>query len=99
MYMKKNSFFSILFRAKFLFLSVSMLAASISVFGQATTGTLRGIVNDPNGALVPGASVVARNEATGVSTVTITTTEDGEFVFTNLLPGTYSVLRKRLLAG
>lgn len=91
MYMKKLSFFFTLFPAKSLVLSMIILAASISVFGQATTGTLRGIVNDPNGALISGASVSAKNEATNVSTVTFITTEDGEFVFTNLLPGTYSV--------
>lgn len=58
---------------------------------QATTGTLRGRVLDPNGAVVPGATVVAKNEATGVTTASFTTSEDGVFVISNLLPGNYSV--------
>ncbi len=91
MYMKKISFTSVLFRANFLVLALVMLSGSFVVFGQATTGTLRGTVNDPNGAVIPGVSVVAKNEATGVSTLTVNANQDGGFVFTNLLPGNYSV--------
>jgi hypothetical protein len=72
-------------------LMLILLFGSENALAQATTGTLRGRVLDPNGAVVPGASVVAKNEATGVSSPTFTTNEDGVFVISNLLPGTYSV--------
>ena len=49
------------------------------------------MVTDPNGAAVPGATVTAKNEATGVTTRNFVTTSEGRFVITNLLPGTYSV--------
>ena len=68
-----------------------LLFGSQMVFAQATTGTLRGRVIDPNGAAVPGASVVAKSEATGVALPTFVTSEDGVFVITNLLPGNYTV--------
>lgn len=57
---------------------------------QATSGILKGTVVDPNGEVVPGASVTAKNEATGVETST-TATGSGIFVIPNLIPGTYSV--------
>jgi Carboxypeptidase regulatory-like domain len=89
--MKKNYVFSIIFQAKFLLMAMSIVITSSAVFGQATTGSLRGTVTDPNGAVVAGAAVTVKNEATGVATVTINTTGDGGFAFSNLLPGTYSV--------
>jgi outer membrane receptor protein involved in Fe transport len=70
---------------------VFILGGALQTLGQATTGTLRGRVLDPNGAVVPGATVVAKNEATGVNSPTFTTSDEGGFVITNLLPGTYSV--------
>jgi outer membrane receptor protein involved in Fe transport len=52
---------------------------------------LRGIVSDPNGQVVAGASVVGKNEATGVQAPTATTSGEGVYVLTNLLPGNYSI--------
>jgi hypothetical protein len=68
-----------------------ILFSSQLTFAQATTGTLRGRVLDPNGAVVPGATVVAKNEATGVSSPSFVTSSEGVFVITNLIPGVYSV--------
>lgn len=48
------------------FLLAVVFAGSQQIFGQATTGTLRGVVNDQNRQVVSGATVVAKNEATGV---------------------------------
>ena len=66
-----------------------VLVSSLAAFGQATTGTLRGTVTDPNGAQVAGANVTAKNDATGTVTPTQTNGE-GIYVVPNLLPGTYT---------
>ena len=58
---------------------------------QATTGTLRGVVADPNGAAIAGATVTAKNEATGVETQPASTSDEGTFEFAGLPPGAYTV--------
>lgn len=73
-------------------LSIAVLVsvASLPAFGQATTGTLRGTVNDPNGNVVAGATVIAKHQGTGVTTPT-TTNGDGLYVISNLPPGSYTI--------
>jgi hypothetical protein len=68
---------------------VNLLALSAAL-GQTVTGTITGVVTDPSGALVPGASVTAENVATGVKTTAQT---NGAGVYTvRFLPiGTYTV--------
>jgi len=58
--------------------------------GQVTTGTIRGVVKDQSGALVQGARIVLASTATG-SARTTQTSDAGEFEFTNLLPGNYTI--------
>jgi len=60
------------------------------VMAQATTGTLKGSVVDPNGAAVAGASITIKNEATGVEQ-TGSATGEGNFTFPSLVPGKYTV--------
>ncbi len=67
-----------------------VLASSLPAFAQATTGTLRGTVTDPNGGVVAGATVTAKNQSTGNSSP-VTTNGDGQFVIPNLPPGSYTV--------
>src|SRR5262245_3625990 len=55
-----------------------------------TTGQIEGVVKDPTGALVAGASVEAKNLETGASR-TATTNDDGRYQFLNLQPGNYSI--------
>lgn len=68
---------------------VTLLSAS-AAFSQTFTGTISGVVSDPNGAAVPGASVRVRNEATGETRAATSSTE-GLFIFSQLLPGSYEV--------
>jgi outer membrane receptor protein involved in Fe transport len=63
---------------------------SALAFGQAQTGTLRGTVTDPNGGVVAGATVTAKNQSTGFSSPA-TTNGDGQYVIPNLAPGKYTV--------
>src|SRR5215212_1871897 len=60
------------------------------VTAQTVTGTLQGTVKDPNGAVLPGATVAIRNVETGQER-TMTTNEDGSYVATFLPIGTYHV--------
>lgn len=64
--------------------------APINLRGQAGYGDILGRVSDNSGAVVPGATVTVRNEATNVSN-TVVSTGSGDYTFTNLIPGTYQV--------
>ena len=75
-------------RALALLLAVSALP--ITAGAQRITGTLRGLVTDPGGAVISGAQVTATNEQTGVIENTASTSS-GNFEFPTLLPGPYSV--------
>ncbi|HEV8133007.1 MAG TPA: TonB-dependent receptor [Acidobacteriota bacterium] len=74
-----------------------VLLAAIS-FGLAQTGTSRinGTVTDASGAIVPGVTVTAKNEATGI-TYTQLTTDAGLFAFPDLPAGSYTITAE--LAG
>jgi hypothetical protein len=60
-------------------------------FAQATTGVIKGTVSDQTNAVLPGASVTAKNEATGVTSPTFKTTSDGIYLIPNLIPGMYTL--------
>ena len=57
---------------------------------QVTTATFLGLVHDSSGAVVPGATVVATHQGTGVPREAVTD-ERGEFVLSALPNGPYSV--------
>lgn len=59
-------------------------------FGQAFTASLTGIVTDPNGAAMPGATVKAKNLSTN-ETRNSRTGPEGRYTFSQLLPGDYDV--------
>jgi len=61
---------------------------SLSVFGQASTSTVRGVVRDPQGNVVPGAVVKLINPATNTVRST-TSTGDGVFTFEQVQVGDY----------
>jgi hypothetical protein len=68
-----------------------LLGSSIA-FGQAQSNAadLQGVVRDPSGAVVSGATVTARNPATNTAKTT-TSGEDGAYLIVNLPPGDYDV--------
>ncbi|HEV3468513.1 MAG TPA: TonB-dependent receptor [Pyrinomonadaceae bacterium] len=71
-----------------------LLAAAAAVAGHAqtqiTTGTIQGRVQDEQGAVVPGATVEVRNVETNL-TKTLSTDDDGRFVFLQMPPGRYTL--------
>src|SRR6516225_1115249 len=70
--------------ALFLLLSVSPLP------GQTTNATLRGVVTDQSGAVLPGVSITVRNQGTGVERTTLTD-ETGNYQVAALPVGTYQI--------
>jgi hypothetical protein len=71
-------------------LVVSVLLLSAAAQAQVTTATFYGIVTDPTAAVVPGATVTLTNEGTQAQT-THTTDQAGEFAFTFVRVGTYTL--------
>jgi len=66
-----------------------MVACAASLTAQTYQGALRGAVRDAQG-VVPGAEVTLLNEETN-ATRTVVSNEVGEYAFTSVLPGTYTV--------
>ena len=86
------SFFKGLKRLKINFAGAVLLIILTAgfVFSQGTTGQISGTVTDPNGAVVPGASVKATNLETNLVRET-TTGDQGIYSFQLLPPGRYKV--------
>src|SRR5258708_15887379 len=66
-----------------------MLALSFAGFAQ-TVGQVTGVVTDPSGSIVVGATVTITNSQTN-ATRTTTTNNAGDYAFPALLPGVYNV--------
>ena len=71
------------------FVASSLLIGSV-VFAQVSTGDITGRVLDPQGNVVAGATVTAKNTATELTRST-TTNDEGEYTLSQLPPGTYEV--------
>jgi hypothetical protein len=67
-----------------LLLCVSTLSA------QVNTGSINGVITDPNGAAVPGATVTAKQDATG-QVYTTESSDAGLYVLPTLAVGSYTV--------
>jgi hypothetical protein len=67
-----------------------MLFGLAPAFAQTITGTIRGTVTDPSGAVVAGATVTATNAATNVKTGTVTN-QDGDYNIQFLPIGLYTI--------
>jgi hypothetical protein len=85
--LKKWTFLSLL-------LCVLALAGQPLAFGQATTGTISGVILDEKQGTVPEATVTVRNLDTN-ATHSVTTKEDGRFSFTGLPVGRYELTVER----
>ena len=75
-------------------ISLSLFLLTLPVSAQKFTATIRGVVTDKSGALVPNASVEIVNNGTG-DTRTVTSNPQGEYVALELNPGTYTVTVKQ----
>ena len=77
-----------------IFTAVLLVFVTLSlrpVFGQGTnTGTVIGTASDPTGAVIPGVAITLTDTTTGIRLTSVTNTE-GQYVFVNVRPGTYTI--------
>src|SRR5690242_6312149 len=67
-----------------------LLALTPVASAQSVTGQISGVVTDPTGAVVAGATVQLTHELSK-HTREFTTESAGSFIFTGLVPGSYSI--------
>jgi len=80
-----------LFRLSLVIVALATVALfCLPASAQTDQGRIAGTVTDSNGALVPGSTIVVKNERTGEER-TATTNEVGYFIVSALRPSTYSV--------
>jgi len=77
-------------RIVLLALLLALVSAPAFAQGANSASSLAGTVVDKDGGVVPGVSVVAKNDATAVSQTTVTNSS-GVYSFPTLEPGTYTV--------
>ena len=67
-----------------------VLALALPIWAQEFRASVTGQVNDASGAVLPGATITARNVATN-ATYKTTSGEDGQYALRNLDPGSYAI--------
>src|SRR5437764_5501452 len=72
------------------FAAAVLAAAATPVFAQQGTGELRGRVLDQQSAVLPGVTVIAKNQETGMYRE-LASGADGSFFMSALTPGTYEI--------
>src|SRR6266571_341552 len=69
---------------------VLCLLSTVQTCSQTNNATLGGTVSDASGALIPGATITAKNTGTGIVSTALSN-EAGAYQFASLQTGTYSV--------
>src|SRR5262249_45665390 len=87
--LKKNLVYRLVLRPMMLCVYLGIVAASLCA--QEGTSTLRGVIVDQSGSVIPGATVSVVNQGTGINRRSMTTHENGDYVFTSLVPGAYRI--------
>jgi hypothetical protein len=72
------------------FALILLVGAAMPLWGQFTTARLGGVVTDPSGAVVAGATITVQDLGTGY-TRTSTSTSAGQYLFPTLPVGNYQI--------
>jgi hypothetical protein len=67
-----------------------VINTALPALAQNPTGSIRGVITDPQGAVVTNATITVKNKSTG-DVRTVDAGSDGIYTVTNLLPGEYEV--------
>src|SRR5215510_12996834 len=67
-----------------------LLVLTEVMFAQSSNATVSGTVADSTGAVLPGVTITATNNATGIVT-TVISNESGVYNLASLLPGVYKI--------
>ena len=78
---------------RFAILAVTAIAfaSASTALAQITTGSIAGTIKDPQGGVIPSATVTLVSETRGTQLVDATTNANGDFVFANVPPDRYTV--------
>lgn len=76
---------------KLVLITAGLLFGGLIVRAQNSAGTISGVVEDAQGAVVPNAKVTLTNSAQGAVARDVLTSPEGTFVFTPVLAGTYQL--------
>jgi hypothetical protein len=71
-------------------LSMFACLLTCAAWTQAGRGGISGLITDPSGAIVPGATILAKNTATGITRSTVSSAA-GVYSFLSLVPGNYAL--------
>src|SRR5438876_9791993 len=82
---------SLLKKLAFLRLAGALLLCAVPAPAQQSFGSISGVVQDSQGAVIPNAKVELKNQAQGAVVRDLTTSTEGTFVITPLPPATYSL--------
>jgi hypothetical protein len=74
----------------FFFVAVCLLVSAVCAFGQTDRGTITGTISDASGAVIPGATVQAKNTDTGL-VYTAGSSETGNYTLPQLPAGNYEL--------
>ena len=69
---------------------ILLFLLSLAAFGQTNTGEVAGVVHDPSGAVVPNATITAKNVGTGFNR-SVTSSSTGQYQMSALPVGRYEV--------
>src|SRR4051812_46376061 len=67
-----------------------LFVSSLNVFAQGGRSEVSGLITDAGGAVLPGVTITATNEGTGLERTTVTGGE-GRYIIPSLLPGIYTI--------
>jgi hypothetical protein len=71
-------------------LCLTLLFNAVLAWAQVSTGSLSGLITDPNGAVIPAVNLTVRNDATGTE-IRVNSSDSGLYVFPALNTGVYTL--------
>jgi hypothetical protein len=69
---------------------IALCAMTVTASAQ-TTGTITGTVKDPQGGVVPGATVTLTSDSRGIQVAEVVSDNNGDFTFINVAPDRYTI--------